>query len=650
MDADPCRAAPPTKSHPILRLGDSFIMRALIIAITLVGALGQEVAALPPPSQPPWQPLIWQAQHHALHSHSDWLKLLHYEDDGHRSNILSADFFISPDGNISALNELRATLRAYFEPIGGDPNDHPRCRFPARYFWLQQHLDLGPSPGPAPQCDRLLEWARFDRLTSVSLLMVSGYFGNPASSFGHSLIRLNNGTRRLPHGLLDLGINYGALVPDNENTLVYVARGLLGGYEAGFSDKLYYTQDRVYSRTEFRDMWEYELNLTDEQLRLFVYHLWEIVGKKFRYYFLKENCAYRFAELLELVTGKDFLSRVRGWYVPVEIAHRLREIDAEEPGSWIRKVQFIPSSQRLLYGVFDQLRPRQAAAVNAFIRDPDQGLATDLGDKDRRTVLDTLLAYYQYRLAGRDETTAFSLLETKALLLRQRLTLPAANREVPQVVALSPPSTGSRPSALGLGRGYNHSLGPYLWASYAAFHYDVIGNNNLGGSELVVMDLAAGYNQGHGLFLDRLDLVRSRKLNLNTAHIAGESRLSWLVRLGLERARPDCSDCLVAIAEAGLGRAVPVARGLIGYAMVNGSLVSAGPAVRLTPNLGMVMKGARRWSAHLHGGYEIAPGRSNGQPSYSLETRYSVASNHELRLAYELEGATGLRLSWQYFR
>ena len=276
-----------------------------------------------------------------------WLKLLHYDRHGQRSEIVSDDFFLSPTGKTAPAAELQATLAAYFESWPADTNLHVRCRFPARYFWLSQQIDLPGYVVREPRCGRLEKWAMLDRLRSVSLLLVSGYFGNPASTFGHALLRLNTGDADDPN-MLDVTINYGALVPENELMVLYVYRGLFGGYQSGFSDKYFYTEDLVYARKELRDFWVYELNLSDEQVRLLAFHLWEVIGKKFTYHFLTQNCAYRLAELLELVTDEPWLTNSRVWYLPVEMFHRLTTLDAARPGRLVRSVLFIPSSQREL--------------------------------------------------------------------------------------------------------------------------------------------------------------------------------------------------------------------------------------------------------------------------------------------------------------
>src|SRR5690606_36566789 len=99
-------------------------------------------------------------------------------------------------------------------------------------------------------------------------------------------------------------------------------------------------------RTEFRDMWEYELALSEDELHLLAFHLWETVGKKFTYYFLNKNCAYRLAELTELATGKPLTTRSTVWYAPVELFHRLHDANTDEGAPLFRSVRFIPSAQR----------------------------------------------------------------------------------------------------------------------------------------------------------------------------------------------------------------------------------------------------------------------------------------------------------------
>ena len=58
--------------------------------------------------------------------------------------------------------------------------------------------------------------------------------------------------------------------------VAYIARGY---YQSGFTNRAYYLQDQVYVRTEFRDVWEYELSLTPAENQRPAAHLWELVGR-----------------------------------------------------------------------------------------------------------------------------------------------------------------------------------------------------------------------------------------------------------------------------------------------------------------------------------------------------------------------------------
>ena len=201
--------------------------------------------------------VLKEAEQRNLARHPTWLNLLHYEAGGNQSVVLTDEFFLSPDGRRDPRAELTATIQAYFSPWDGNADEHARCRFPARYFWLSNQLILPGYTLRESRCQHLEDWALFDSVKSVSFLLVSGYFGNPASTFGHALLKLNTDAPDDQLGFFDLTLYYGALVPEHENTLLYMVHGLFGGYEAGFSDRYFYTQDLVYTRTEFRDMWEY---------------------------------------------------------------------------------------------------------------------------------------------------------------------------------------------------------------------------------------------------------------------------------------------------------------------------------------------------------------------------------------------------------
>jgi len=132
--------------------------------------------------------LLRQAETKKLASNPYWMKLLHYRSkrvgvgSGLLSEIITPTFFLSKDGARDPSAELKATLAAFFKEPGEDPNAHPQCRFVARYKWLQKSLDWGELTPPKVNCELFDEWSKKGTIDSLSLIFVTGYLGNPASS------------------------------------------------------------------------------------------------------------------------------------------------------------------------------------------------------------------------------------------------------------------------------------------------------------------------------------------------------------------------------------------------------------------------------------------------------------------------------------
>lgn len=639
------RTARQTRRAVFFRLWSTMAMAAVPAGSVLAQSLGE---AGP-------QAFIAVAIGQGAEHDETWLRLLHYgdADPDQGSEILSPEFFLAKNGNTSPRAELEATISAWFEPLGENADSHPRCRFPARYLWLQSTIGLGRDALPV-RCGRLEAWAKFEHLDSVSLMMISSYFGNPASTFGHILLKLNNGGADDLGSLLDVGVNYGALVPENELTAVYILRGLSGGYQAGFSDKAFFLHDLTYSRTEFRDMWEYELGLTEYQTRFLLYHLWEIAGKKFTYYFLLQNCSYRLAELLELVSGEDFRSDADWWYAPVSLFHRLREIDQRVDGALIRDIRFVPSAQRILHSSFNVLSPDEQASFNRIVEFGPETTTEALESytaTGRSRVLDVLLLYYQFKLAGEEKGEDAELRKSKDSLILERLKLPPGRPTVdPAIESQRPPSAGSKPSAAGISAGYSEHFGPMAHLSFAAFRYDEIGDNNLGGSSLAVLELDGIASNEDGVALERFDVVRARKLDVDTPDISGESRLSWSLAVGARRENNECFRCVEAFARGALGTAARVGGTWLVYGMFGLDTSSRAEKFELTPGAGLILGAGTRWAGEVAITHRFDMVAKAGETAIDVQSRFTVAQNHDLRIVIEshrgIEGGLSYVFHW----
>jgi hypothetical protein len=562
----------------------------------------------------------------ALADEPEWRRLLHIPPGRRRSEVLSADFFLADAGGAAPAIELEATIRGWFAS-GPAGDEHPRCRFPARYQWLEARLALRAPPIACPRFER---WARFADMRSVSLLMVSAYLGNPASSFGHSLLTFNYDTPSGPNALLDLSFNFGALVPPGEWTPVYVLKGLSGGYQAGFSDKLYYAEDQVYTRTEFRDIWSYRLVLSENERRMLVGHLWELTGRKFRYFFLTRNCAFRMTELLSVALDREVTPRVHLWYVPVELFFEIDGLRSNAGTPFADAINFIPSSQRSLYHAFRSLRADEVRAANQVIRSGPataDGALADIPEDRRRAVLEALIAYYEYRIVGGGEKPDPAFVKAKVLLLRARLALPPSSEGPPPTPELPAPTTGHAPFLTAIG--FENVAGEArAAATFTAFAQDGLGAEG-GERELIVADGTASISTRGNLRLDRVDLIRLRKLHAETVPIEGESSLSWQMQLGAERSDPE-HEGLVPRLTYGVGRAASMGESALIWALADGAVERGGLVAG--PDLGLITRfGTIPVATEVAEDYLVAAHRWHAR--WSLEARVTLGRDLQLALS-----------------
>ena len=208
-----------------------------------------------------------------------------------RSEIQNPSFFLDPDDNVNPAAELRKTLEALLSPVESIPNNHAQCRFIARFNWLKTKLNFSENSLPNVRCSRFEQWVDLKKIDSISLIFVSAFMGNPASMYGHALLRLNYLEDYKGRNLMAPTFSYGASVDPEDSSISYLFKGLSGGYQGKYADQQFYNFHHEYGETELRDLWEYELNLSKEQQRRVIFHAWEmLVGKvKFSYYFLTDN-------------------------------------------------------------------------------------------------------------------------------------------------------------------------------------------------------------------------------------------------------------------------------------------------------------------------------------------------------------------------
>lgn len=265
-----------------------------------------------------------QASIKQLASKPTWLALLHYKQEVLSGDFLSQSddsaFFLSERGKTDPKAELLANLNAFLSP----PQDkHPQCLFPARWHWLKQQLAIEDNAYDVI-CPKLNSWLQRAASDQLTLVFPAMFLNNPGSMFGHTFLRFDNSQKST---LLSYALNYAAKVDPADGFLSYAYNGLFGGYHGVFATRPYYETVQLYSDTENRDIWEYQLDYSIDEITQLLRHVWEVTDIKFDYYFLNENCSYRLLSLLDAVKPEAKLSSIKNFPVYAIPVDTVRVLD-----------------------------------------------------------------------------------------------------------------------------------------------------------------------------------------------------------------------------------------------------------------------------------------------------------------------------------
>lgn len=591
-------------------------------------------------------------------SESDyWLKLVHYEKQGtnnYKSAIISDGFFFAHNGATSPLNELRATISGILKPIEENPNLHAICRFPERFHWISTQIELA-NLVPQPDCSAFKAWQEDKPAENVSLIFATGYLNNPASYYGHLLLKFgsDNAPEYSHQDLLDKSINYGAIVPPNENGLIYIFKGLFGGYEAGYTSEQYYEHSHNYADIELRDVWEYQLSLNSDETMQLLRHSWELLDNKLIYYYAKENCAYRIAELLSLVLDKPLETNSAKWTIPVSIVEDLSEYQHKgKPLVSLSKKHL--SRQNLFYEKYYQLNHDQQLAIKSVsnLNDFTSNNYLNLSDEDKIAVVDTLLDYYELLFKSSDTTTDK---QGKQNTLVEMLQL-SAKTELPswKNISYTAPENGNSPQLLRVGSIIDKNGSNAVLLNWRLAYFDMlnIDSGTIPYSKLSMFDLKLELVNSR-LKLKHLDLLDIDTLGIPSTNLRGDKRYSWALNAGISHTNNQCSDCSVGYITAEWGKALQIGNHSAIYARGLGQLQSAKKTTASAQagiHLGAVLSITDWWKIKLD--YEETLGLNDSYDHYDrilIEQRFGQSKNWDVRITYDDNVSKEYTLSAGYY-
>lgn len=462
-----------------------------------------------------------------------WHKLLHIQPNG-RGAVKSASFWLAHNGRDNPAAELRATIDAFnVAPI--PDTYHAQCRFPARYAWLKRHSPTRKMP--VVVCPAVERFIQQSLPGDITLVLASGFMSSPGSLFGHTFLRIDPARKQAK--LLNKTINFEAQTRGSRG-VSYKIKGLFGGFNGRFSLLPFDKQVNRHSRKQLRDLWEWPLQLSNDEKRLLLLHFFEVQGVDFGYVFTLENCVTQLLALIEASKPELNLIEESGYTVMPMQTVQLLHAKTQLLGS----PAFRPALDKRLRYQLNDLSPGEILTVQAIVAGKNEYDGHEYSPTRQARVLDTSYDLLRYQRTNEliDKPT---FQQRTTPLLAQRRTLPSTNNPSYSQPELQP-SLGQGRSRWRLGLKYDES-GYQPLLSWRFVHHDLLDPRlaNPRGTEVKALDIALSTQSR--VQLESLQLFSLRSLPTRNSLIKPSS---WQLSTGWRR---NSQNKITAYADGGRG-------------------------------------------------------------------------------------------------
>ncbi len=549
-----------------------------------------------------------------------WHLLLHMPRE--TSEIDDPAFFLAPEGKTDAAAELNATITALYEETRFDDNA-TGCLYPARRYWLRRTLELEGLPD--------LHCRAFERIVkkvdpqAATLVFSAAHINSPASMFGHTFIRIDSSydSKMLSHA-----INYAAGAdPDKENGILFAFKGLFGGYPGLYSMLPYYEKLKEYRDSEQRDIWEYDLDFSPDEVMMMVRHIWEIQRVYNWYFFFDENCSYNMFWLMEIARPSIRLREHFTYQViPLETVH------ATEAEGVVKARHYRPSKRTILLAYEAVLDDNGTTAAKALVfgETLPEAVLNDSGisRQKKRYILEAAAELAQYHLMKGDLDKPTYLKRYHAVL-SARATL-GRGEKVP-IRRPANPDEGHRATRAAFAAGWRDGRPLQTIGIRPAYHD--LGDSDIGflrGTQIEFLDLVARYDHG-GAAVEKATLLSIVSIAPLSAFF---KPFSWRMHAGWDQSfytRKTTFSLSV-----GAGYSAGNGSGYL-YTLFDPEIFVTDRAVTaLKPSIGSVLYTGSGSKLHMEAGYRFYDDGMRLWTAKAMQT-FRLGQNNAMKLSFDYE-------------
>ncbi len=540
-----------------------------------------------------------------LHNDRYWHTLLHFKNS--TSEIDDKKFFLSTNGKYNAKEELQATIEALLK----DKN-RIFCKFPARSQWILKNIpELKDKIGAysCSQIDNLIE--DYDP-KSISLIFPTAHINAPSSMYGHSFLRIDH-DKKTP--LISQAINYAAQTRES-NGLLFAYHGLTGGYDGKYSITPYYEKIKEYNDMERRDIWEYDLNLNEEEIKQLLYHQFELKDYSADYFFFTENCSYNLLWLLESARSSAHLTdKFNIKAIPIDT------IRAVQNEGFVKEVLFRPSKSKKIKKIVQKIDD-MVIAKTFLKQNYNAEIIKDQALEQQAYILDLSSEILRYKRA-KNKIVKKEYVDALMKILKQRSQIDIKSNY--PILEPSRPLEGHKTNRLTV----SSDKDSFLLSFKPSFHdiYD-IERGFIEGAYINFFDLSIRKDHGRSVKLQKFDIV-------NIASYAPRDQifkpLSWEVSFGWKR---NYKDVLEFKLKGGAGHSYEH-MGFLYYIFLDPSLyIGEKLSASLSPKVGMI----KNFSTFKFGATAQKEFFSHGDEITNVEvfSTYSLHKDISLNLKYDI--------------
>ncbi len=300
------------------------------------------------------QDIIKYAEQSKLYHTNQWKALLHYNQ---KFDIEDNTFILSKQKTLKS--ELLTNLRGFYQKKENfnNLNEHPICRFPARFLFITHELNISRNEFPDINCPDFEVYKKKAPADNISLIFASEKVSSPSSMMGHTFLKYRG--KNYQNIEVEHAVSFYTII-ETVNIFKLAYQNIFSGMKGLFALQPYRQLLLQYTQQEHRNIWEYQLKLSPYERKLIYYHIWELKDIDMKYFFTSYNCSTVIYYTLSLVNPKIYEDK-KLWITPLDTVKFLYKYDL------IQTSKLLPSDEWLVKMIEENTDSRNIDYVKRII-------------------------------------------------------------------------------------------------------------------------------------------------------------------------------------------------------------------------------------------------------------------------------------------